>query len=341
MIPEVSSGTLNGKPTLLQYIPGKHALHCAKGDVTLNVSGNYPESGDIEIEVNPEKAMKFPLVLRAPEWAEGFQASVDGKTYTASDNRLVEIEREWAPGDKVQVTIPIAVRIVDDTDAKSEMKAFARGPQVLALDDSIKANGGLPEEGWWPKTVVYSCAVQQWDYQKVFMLVPFADVGQTKAEYTALYHGIEGMRGAARPIDINAEVAKFAPGWSAKNCLDDSNPGINAEVRGKKNVLVTHPLNESIGCELSAELEIPKGKPSLRLVVGHHPEGDWTLLIKANGIFLMETDIGKAASTDGWMEVDVDLSSFAGQKAKLSLSNIANGWADEAGYWAKIELINE
>jgi hypothetical protein len=41
------------------------------------------------------------------------------------------------------------------------------------------------------------------------------------------------------------------------------------------------------------------------------------------------------------MEVDVDLSSFAGQKAKLSLSNIANGWADEAGYWAKIEIVTD
>ena len=341
MIPAHASGTLNGKPALLQYIPGKHALHCAEGDVTLNVSGDYPDNGDIEIEVNPEKAMSFPLVLRAPEWAEGFQASIDGKTYSASDNRLVEIEREWTPGDKVQVTIPIAVRIVDDTNAESEMVAFARGPQVLALDESIKAHGGLPEEGWWPKTVVYSCAVQQWDYQKVFPLVPFADVGQTKAEYTALHHGIEGVRGAARPIDISAEVAKFAPGWSARNCLEDSNPGINAEVYGKQNVLVTHPLNEAIGCELFAEVDVPKGKPVLRLVVGHHPEGDWTLLIKGNGVFLMETDIGKEASTDGWMEVEVDLSSFAGQKTKLSLSNLANGWADEAGYWASIEVVAE
>ena len=345
MIPAFSSGTLNGKPALLQYIPGTHALHYGEGanrmGVNLVVRGNYPTSGDIEIEVNPEKAMRFPLVLRAPEWAEGFQVSVAGESYAPSGSRLIEIDREWSPGDKVQVTIPMEIRMVPDSDATSNMMAFARGPQVLARDDAIKANGGIPEEGWWNGTVVYTCAVRQWDWQKVFLLVPFADVGQTKADYAVLHYGIEGLEGGARAADISAAVEEFAPGWSARNCLDDGSPGLNAEVRGKKNVLVTHPLNEAIGCELSAEIDIPEGNPALRLVVGHHEDGDWTLLIKVNGGLALETTIGPEASEDGWMEVDVDLSKFAGGKANLSLFNLANGWHDEAGYWASIEVVAE
>jgi len=159
MIPEFSSGTLNGKPALLQYIQGKHALHYGKGakrmDVNLHVHGDYPDSGDIEIQVNPQKAMRFPLVLRAPEWAEGFQVSVDGENYEVSDNRLIEIERKWSPGDKVKVTIPMPIRMIPDTDATSKMMAFARGPQVLATDVSVNAAGGIPKEGWWSETAVY------------------------------------------------------------------------------------------------------------------------------------------------------------------------------------------
>ncbi|MHC4289203.1 MAG: glycoside hydrolase family 127 protein [Planctomycetota bacterium] len=345
MIPEFSSGTLNGKPALLQYIQGRHALQYVKDgkrmDVNLHVRGDYPESGDIEIEVNPEKAMRFPLVLRVPEWAEDFQASVNGDNYEVSDNRLIEIERKWSPGDKVKVTIPMPIRMVPDTDATSKMVAFARGPQVLALDDSVKAADGLPEEGWWDKTVVYTVAVGQWDWKKQFKLVPFADAGQSKADYAALHYGIEGLQGGARALDISEAVEEFAPGWSVRNCLDEGNPGLNAKVRGKKNVLVTHPINRSIGCELSTELEIPKGKPSLRLVVGHHEEGDWTLLIKANGAMLMETDIGPGVSKDGWMEFDIDLSMFAGKKTKLTIFNLANGGPNEAGYWAKIKIDND
>jgi len=341
MIPEFASGTLNGKPALLQYIPGTHTLHCAEGDVDLIVRGDYPLGGDIEIEVNPEKAMGFPLVLRAPEWAEGFEATVAGERYVPSGSRLIEIEREWSPGDEVQVTIPMEIRLVPDTDKSSNMVAFARGPQVLAEDESVKAAGGIPDEGWWDRTVLYNCAVRQWDYQRVLLLAPFADVGQTKAEYTALHYGIESLEGGARTVDISADVEKFLPGWSARNCLDDSNPGINAEVRGKKDVLVTHPLNEAAGCELYGPVTVSEGQSTLRLVVGHHEEGDWTLLVKANGAFLLETTIGREDSEDGWMVVDVDLSKFAGSEVSMSLFNLANGWHDEAGYWASIEVVAE
>jgi len=345
MIPEVSSGTLNGKPTLLQYIPGKHALHYGKGagriHVDLVVRGNYPDSGDLEIEVKPEKVMQFPLVLRVPAWSKGYEASVAGETYTASAKRLIEIDRKWSPGDTIQVSIPLAIRLVRDTDKSSNMVAFARGPQVLAADESVKAAGGIPEEGWWDETVLYNCAVRQWDYQKVLLLVPFADVGQTKADYTTLHYGVESLEGGARTVDISAAVQAFAPGWSIRNCLDDSNPGLNAEVRGKKNVLVTHPLNEAAGCELYGTVTVPEGQSTLRLVVGHHEEGDWTLLVKANGTFLLETTIGPEASVDGWMQVDVNLSKFAGGETSLSLYNLANGWHDEAGYWASIEMVTD
>ena len=86
-------------------------------------------------------------------------------------------------------------------------------------------------------------------------------------------------------------------------------------------------------------MEVPKGKPVLRLVVGHHEEGDWTLMIKASGMMLLETDIGKDTSKDGWVELDVDLSRYAGSKTKCSLFNLANGWSDEAGYWASIAVV--
>jgi DUF1680 family protein len=194
MIPEFASGTLNGKPALLEYIPGKHVLHYGTGDsrknVTLHVRGDYPQTGDLEIEVEPEKAMRFPLMLRVPTWADGFEVTVAGDRYRPAGNRLLEIDREWSPGDKVQVTIPLEIRIVPDGDKTTDTVAFVRGPQVLATDDKIDASGGIPEEGWWGDTV-YTYTVRQQGVEKEFLLAPFADVGQTKAHYTALHEGIE------------------------------------------------------------------------------------------------------------------------------------------------------
>jgi len=132
MIPAFASGTLNGRPALLQYIPGRHALHHRNGgkhtNVALHVRGNYPETGDLEIEVELQEATRFPLVLRVPEWAEGFEATVDGEVHKPLRDRLLEIERTWSPGDTVHVKIPLQIRIVADGDKTTESVAFVRGP---------------------------------------------------------------------------------------------------------------------------------------------------------------------------------------------------------------------
>lgn len=138
-------------------------------------------------------------------------------------------------------------------------------------------------------------------------------------------------------VDISAAVSKFAPGWTVQDCGVDMSPGVREEL-GKQNVLVTHPVGETIPCTLSRRVEIPSGKPTtLHLVVGHHPDGDWVLRVEADRELLKKV-IGKETAPNGWTNVDVDLSSYAGKTITLKLTNAANGWAWEAAYWARIAI---
>jgi hypothetical protein len=142
--------------------------------------------------------------------------------------------------------------------------------------------------------------------------------------------------------NISEAVAKFAPGWKVARCGPDMEPGLYAEMQGKKNVLVTHPLDRNTGCVLSNKIKIPDGKKTtLRLVIGHHPQGDWTLLVKADGKELLKTPVDKETAKDGWMETEVDLSEYAGKEVNLELVNQPTGWVFEAGYWAEIKLVSE
>jgi len=141
--------------------------------------------------------------------------------------------------------------------------------------------------------------------------------------------------------DMGEAIEKFAPGWVVLHCADDMSPGLHEELRGRENVLVTHPLSEETGCILSKRVEIPEGKKTtLRLVVGHHPSGDWTLIVKANDKQLLKTAVGPETAEDGWMEVELDLSKHAGSEVELALVNQASEWAYEAGYWGEIALIS-
>jgi len=104
-------------------------------------------------------------------------------------------------------------------------------------------------------------------------------------------------------------------------------------------VLVTHPLNEEIGCVISRTVELPRGRSSrLKLVVGHDPRGDWDLIVRVNGEQVLRKTIGPDTTTVGWADVTVDLSSYAGKSVKIELVNEPTGWRYEAALWGEISL---
>ncbi len=142
--------------------------------------------------------------------------------------------------------------------------------------------------------------------------------------------------------DLSKAVEQVAPGWKVAKCGEEMDPGFREELRGRKNVLVTHPLSENIGCVLSRDVTLPANqKSTLKLVVGHEPRGDWDLIVKANGEQLLRKTIGPNSTSVGWAEVLVDLSKLAGQTVKLELVNEPTGWYFEAAYWGEITLQSE
>lgn len=144
---------------------------------------------------------------------------------------------------------------------------------------------------------------------------------------------------SAVPPAVIEAVEKVAPGWKAANCGLDMDPGLRAEFRGRQNVLVTHPLDQQTGCTLSRTVDLPADKKTaLHLVVTHDPRGDWLLVIKADGQELLSQVVSQDTVQDGWLDLRVDLSEYAGKSVKLELVNQPSGWAWEAGYWATIAV---
>ena len=142
--------------------------------------------------------------------------------------------------------------------------------------------------------------------------------------------------------DVSKAVEKFAPGWNVSRCGEDMNPGLREELRGRENVLVTHPLREDVACVLSRSINLPANRKStLKLVVGHDARGDWDLIVKADGEPLFQKTIGPETTSVGWTGVNVNLSRFAGRTVKLELVNEPTGWHYEGAYWAEISILSE
>ena len=102
-------------------------------------------------------------------------------------------------------------------------------------------------------------------------------------------------------------------------------------------VFMSHPLSPEVGCVLHREVSVPEGA-TLRLKVAHDPRGDWTLVVRAAGKKLLEKPVSTETAKDGWLELSVDLSPWAGKTIPVELVNQASGWSFEAGYWAWIEV---
>jgi len=207
--------------------------------------------------------------------------------------------------------------------------------EKLVRESVVKAGGRIEKDAVGQEVFVIPVSKPRpTRFEQCWQPGPIAKSRFTKQEMAR----ITAMAGK----DLSEAVSKFAPGWKVAKCGEDMDPGLRAEWAGKKNVLMTHPLDRNTGCVLSKRVKIPDGKKTtLHLVVGHHPEGDWTLLVKADGKELLRKSVGKETAENGWMQTDVELSDYAGKEINLELVNQPSDWVWEAGYWAKIELISE
>ena len=142
---------------------------------------------------------------------------------------------------------------------------------------------------------------------------------------------------------IEDAVAATFPGWTVKNCGSDMDPGMRENYRGKKNVLMTHPLTRETPCTLERKLDIPADKKTvLKAVVSNHPNHDWELVLRVSGSVQKTVKVDEALTKGGWAEVVFDLTPFAGGKnVQIELENKANDWAFEAGYWASLTVESE
>jgi len=139
-----------------------------------------------------------------PEWCNSFSAQIGGKVYKGINNQPIVIERNWRPGDQINVSFDIPVKVLDGGKSYPDHIAFKRGPQVLALDSllnvnvlkndsfnpgkkmvisqpQITTNKDLLPENWIGKQVfTMGIADKENSERKMeWLLVPFADASQT------------------------------------------------------------------------------------------------------------------------------------------------------------------
>jgi DUF1680 family protein len=101
--------------------------------LSLRQETRYPEAERVSFSVKAAKPVNFSLRLRYPAWARGVGVAVNGRPQTidAKPGSFIEIQRRWRNGDRVELTIPMALRLEAMPDNPQRVAIFY-GPTLLA-----------------------------------------------------------------------------------------------------------------------------------------------------------------------------------------------------------------
>ncbi|WP_080905446.1 beta-L-arabinofuranosidase domain-containing protein [Parabacteroides sp. Marseille-P3160] len=148
-IPYIAVTNSNAGPVVNLYnagkismtTPGRHPLH-------LVIDTEYPKSEKVVIKVDPGNVERFTLQLRIPAWSKTTIVKVNGKKQLATPGKYAEINRDWKPGDRIEISFDIRCRLVDapyGSNRKGDnFQAVIWGPIVLARDENIDPNYDHP-----------------------------------------------------------------------------------------------------------------------------------------------------------------------------------------------------
>lgn len=115
------------------FVPSRVEWNQKGVPVVVELETDYPEAEVIRLTVNPKKAAAFDIKFRVPEWAHGVTAMVNGVLVdvAAGPGAWAVIQRPWKPGDRVEIRIPLDLRLVPVDKEHPRRVAIMRGPVVL------------------------------------------------------------------------------------------------------------------------------------------------------------------------------------------------------------------
>jgi len=115
------------------YVPSSVRWTRDSAQVALRQTGSYPEDSHVQLELTLSQPKAFALNLRIPAWAEAASIFVNGKKVSgpAEPGAFAELQREWKTGDRVELELPLKLRLEPLDSRHADLVAVLSGPLVL------------------------------------------------------------------------------------------------------------------------------------------------------------------------------------------------------------------
>ncbi len=236
------------------YLPGSVDLKVGGKSVHLDVKGDYPWNGKIQIKPVVKTPMQMGFNLRIPGWCVNASLSINGRKEDKPKvvNGYFVVDRNWNKGDTIEVNLPMPISRVEANPLVKEdigKLAVRRGPLIYCAEATdqtsplneivIQRDAKLTQE-WQPKLLGGIMAIRglaqkvvatDWDrklYQNAapmvatdVSLVPYCYWDNRKAGQMEIWLPSTPPASKAGGLEVRAKVGAS---YVSSNCQPD---GIN------------------------------------------------------------------------------------------------------------------
>jgi len=240
--------------------------------------------------------------------------TTDGQTHSG---RMVE-----NTANRVKLLLPGASEVVVDRSQVKALRVTANSAMPEGLDQ-------MPDADF--RNLIWYILAPPQDGKPLTPQRRKELIGETSAVLP-----VPSGQGPAAATD-GESLALWAPGWQVDCPEFEGAPAKYPEAVGRRNVLMTHPIDARRPAALVRAINLPREGPlKLKFAVAAHDRGDWELRVVIDGDVVHGQAVDHEAPR--WKEVSLDLTRHAGRRVVIRLENAATDWAWEFGYWADLRL---
>lgn len=163
------------------YIPSTLRWTANGAALSLTQEGGYPFEEHVAFTMTSSQPTEQTLAFRIPAWATGAAIFVNGKRQAglAVPGKFASVRREWASGDRVELELPLPMRLEAIDSRHADTVALLRGPLVL-MAVKERADSPLPRITRQQLLGAARVSERQWQASSAggpVKLIPFTSVG--------------------------------------------------------------------------------------------------------------------------------------------------------------------
>jgi DUF1680 family protein len=139
------------------YVPSEVTWPTPGGEARAVMETSYPESETAALRLELKQPAEFAVRFRIPGWTRGAAMAVNGiwSSEGCQPGGWAAVRRTWNSGDRIEIKIPLTLRMEAVDKQHPRRVAVVRGPVVMVLDDWVfEAIPRLPEPANLEKELV-------------------------------------------------------------------------------------------------------------------------------------------------------------------------------------------